>query len=256
MDIHEAEETFHILRFSVGDLENMEEAEAAFLSLTTFLVGEINTFARMYLCSAHDFEGDYLVDWAAISQRAVLMRVWSAKLYEFFDLLKSEDKPGKDRPSWLKSCIARGNDEALQLRQGRGWEIVSALRNDVTYHLNEKPARKNLKHITPGADLNFYVNERNSNSIFMLGEEVMFNGRLNRHSNRDVTLEERSNSLREWSEWNSQATKLAVKFQWELVKKLVLPLQAPLPLATKVVTMGAEKIGDATAVKVPLFDRC
>jgi hypothetical protein len=97
-----------------------------------------------------------------------------------------------------------------------------AIRHEVANHYTLKAAKKNLRFISPEADLSLYVHELRGNSFYPMGEEVIFAGRLNRHLSGSAADIPPSDAFDEWLDWSLKATNLANKVHFELVKALIL----------------------------------
>ncbi|WP_298850452.1 hypothetical protein [uncultured Ruegeria sp.] len=245
---------FSVLEFSEADLSEMEEWEAAALALTSYIASEVRTMMRLYLASAHDFDDEFLVNLASISQRAVVLRIWSAKLYEFIDFVEKNNRQVSKLPKPLLDLIDKTAQRLKEVKSGQGWAIARAIRNETAFHYNLKAVKKNLRHLTSGVDLNFYINSQAANSMFPIGEEVVFNGRLHRSGHPGATVEQRGAILKEWHIWNVSVTREVFRLHQKMVKAYVHPKQQFAIPRKRSVSMANCKVKDFDSFRLPLFD--
>lgn len=166
-------------RLSKKEYDHLHPDLQAGLVITAYAITEINTLMRLYLNTTHSTTNDQFIDSASMTMRNIMMRTLSAKVFEYYEMLRHKDTKNADR-SW--------SDEAekirLQLKKTEadaGYRIAEFIRHEAANHYSLKAARKNYKHTSPRANFSLYVHRKTGNSFYPAGEEVMFLGRMSRH---------------------------------------------------------------------------
>ncbi len=140
-------------------------------------------------------------------QRHLLLRSWSARIFEFYKFIGEEsDKPSCDDEA-LQKLFQDSNQSFETLKRRLGFEIARDLRNEATNHYSLKAAKKNLASVPCHADCSFYLHEIDGNSFYPMGEEVMFIGRMNRKGKSVTTENDRAALFNEWMGWNLDANR-------------------------------------------------
>lgn len=205
-----------------ADLRDLPEDQVAFLGVLSYAVSEVNALSGIYIFSSHPMIENEAIDNAILIQRFVLLRSWSARLFEAIELLENGVKKrqisDQDLLEFVKECLK----ELSAIKSSKGYELARDLRNESTNHYSFSTAKKNLKHISDRANCNMYLHEKKVNSFYPFGEEVMFVGRLNRHGASLRTRDKKSNLLDLWISWNLKATQLIGDIQVEFFKKFLL----------------------------------
>lgn len=237
------------------DLEPLSVDEKALLALASYAATESNTISKLYLFSTHKMTGDEVVDSAISIQIMVLLRYWSAKLFEFFESI-SEIAGARGTSEENVIRLANESFEAFsQLEDSRGYEIARAIRHEATNHYSFKAAKKNIVHVSERANCKLFLHKKDGNSWYPFGEEVMFSGRINRAGASLKTKEEKQKTLEDWLEWNLVATRWANKTYELIAKDLVLrrlPNRRP---REKILWLDPELVGNIEGRKTPVFLR-
>lgn len=242
-------------KISKGDLALLDEDAAAAVAVTCFAATEINALMRLYLVSTHDFIENDVIDTANAIQRSVLLRIWSAKLFEFSKFIELSGKDNKTKNAELISLANEAQEKFVDLKQAEIYPLVRSIRNETTNHYSLRPARKNLLHVADNANLTLYMHKIAGNSFYPLGEEVMFTGRINRYGSDGISKEEKMKLYGDWLDWNLTASNWLGDVHYSFVKKLILDRFPDKHAAKKDHWIPPEMVGEAEENQTPLFIR-
>lgn len=241
-------------RFTPQDLASLDEDLAAGLSITCHAANEVNTLRRLYLFSCHDFLDKEPIDNINAIQRSVLLRIWSAKLFEFVKFVKSKDVRNSKNLE-LQELIKTAKASYDELERNNDFKMARDLRNEATNHYGFKPAKKNLKHISNDSNMSFYIHRMNGNNFFPLGEEVMFTARIKRHVPNSAKNEVLSESFKGWLNWNNEVTKWLSQVNLDFIGHIIethFPDRKPRKRSDY---LPCEMVGEIDEIFVPLFAR-
>lgn len=242
-------------KLSLADLEDLHEDLSAALAVTCYAVSEINTLMRLYIFSSHQVIDNEVIDAASMIQRGVLLRTWSSKLFEFSEFIHLNGKHNKTKNVDLIELAKQAQKSFEQLKQEKGFDLVRNIRHEASNHYCLNPARKNLKHLSPTSKLSFYLHEKNGNSFFPMGEEVMFIGRINRHATSETTKEEKSQLYNTWMNWNLMASNWLGEVHHLFVKRLVLERFSERKAERKDYWIPPTMVGEVGEIITPIFIR-
>lgn len=203
-------------------MQSLPEDQQAALAILSYAVSETNALAKLYICQSHEMTGIEAIDLASTIQRFVVLRSWSARLFEIEQFLTLGGKKKKTDDSALMSLASAAIQDFESIRTHQGYAIARDLRNEATSHYSFDAAKKNLSHVSNNSNCTMYLHELNGNSFFPLGEEVMFQGRLNRKGSNLASREERAQLLKYWYDWNLLANKWLADAHVNFIKTLVI----------------------------------
>ncbi|WP_170596196.1 hypothetical protein [Ruegeria arenilitoris] len=237
------------------DLEALSVDEKALFALASFAASESNSISRLYLFSTHKTTGDEIVDSAISLQIMVMLGYWSAKLFEFYETI-SDLAISKGTKNDNVIRLAKESFDAFSgIKEQPGYEVARAIRHEATNHYSFKAAKKNLAYIPDNANCKFYLHEKDGNSWYPFGEEVMFVGRFNRAGASLNSREEKNQLLKEWLDWNLAATKWANKAYELIATSLVLDRLPDRTARQKLLWLDPELVGEVNGRKTPIFLR-
>ncbi|WP_156874836.1 hypothetical protein [Sulfitobacter alexandrii] len=203
----------------------LSEDQQALFGLVNYAASELNALQRVYIGLSHSVVSEPWLDATILIQRNSILRVWSAKIFEFFDCIEQlVNKKGLD--AVVRNLVDEAERELVQLRADDGYALVRNVRHEATNHFSFKAAKKNLPYLADHADCNLYLHELDGNSYYPMGEELMFIARLNRHGANLSSKEEKAKALDDWMEWNFKANAWVRKFHLAVFKR-VLDGQVP-----------------------------
>jgi len=227
---------------------------AAALSIVSYACSEVNVLMRLYLFSIHDPTGKDVVDSMGEIQKNTLLRVWSAKLFEFAEFLELKKRSETDN-EMLRDLSASARKLFTSLEEDSAYKAVMAIRHEATSHYTLSAARKNLKHLGDNAALSIVQHKMGGNSFNPLGEEVMFIGRMNRAANKCDTKEDKIKFHNQWFDWNVRATKWLGKVQAEFVKCILFDKYPDRKARKQMYWIPQQMVGEIGESKIPLFCR-
>ena len=247
----------HLTEYPLGwkDLEALPGDQKALIALANYAATEVNALHRNYLFSSHDFCGQDAIDLAISAQRLVLLRCWSAKMFEFSKSIEKLAKGTGTNDRLIIELATQAVSDFAALKQAKGYYVVENLRHEATNHFSFKAAKKNLNHVSPSLNCNLYVHELNGNSHFPMGEAVMFFGRLNRHGASLKTTEEKEQLLDFWMEWNLRATRWVSEVHVNIMAKLVFDRFGDRKWEKKTYWIDPELVGGIPGRRIPVFLR-
>ncbi len=248
-------EYFHVYPLTWAEIQTLPDDHQAALSVACCAVTEVNALMKLHIFSGHKLPEQNLGDYAILTQQFVLLRTWSAKLFEAYRFIRFKGTKKKMNDPVLLDISRRAIEKFESLRNGKGYELARAIRNEASNHYSFDDGKKNLKHVSKNAHCSMYLHEMNGNSVFPLGEEVMFMGRLNRAAASLRTKEERMTMLNTWIDWNLEATDWLTAVHSDIVKKLVLAVFPDRYAHRRLFYMPHDYVGTKDVDLTPLFLR-
>ena len=242
-------------RLTWDEFVSIPEDQRAALSVSSFAVSEINALARLYILSWHNAEDNDVVDQVIFMQSNLLLRMFSAKIFEFSQLVNLKDKDNKTEDQVVRDVFERAASEFSKLKDRKGYKLAMFVRNEASNHYRLKPARENLTGVSENARLSLCLHRHNANTFHPLGEEGMFIARLNRADRAAATKEDKIGLHDEWFQWNLDATEWVNRSFEYLVQKVILD-RFPGKKAKRVPHwIEPELVGEVDEVKIPVFVR-
>ncbi|UWR58502.1 hypothetical protein [Phaeobacter inhibens] len=242
-------------RLTWGEFNSIPEDQRAALSVASYAVSEINTLARLYMLSWQNVEGNEVVDQFIFQQSNVLLRLFSAKIFEFSQLVNLKDKDNKTSDEIVRGLFQDANREFDKLKARKGYKLAMFVRHEASSHYRLKPARENLASVSENARLSLCVHKHNANTVHPLGEESMFIGRLNRADKAANTKEEKIELHKEWYQWNLDATDWVNNTFEQLVQKVVLNRFPKKSARRNPHWVEPKLVAELEEVKIPVFLR-
>jgi hypothetical protein len=191
---------------SWDDLQKLPEDHVAAFSVLSYAVSEVNALAAIYIGQSHKKVDLKHIDSALNISRFMVLRSWSSKFFEarqFIGGLCGNKPDTRDAILQGLAVDAIASFDSLSARNG--YHVAGNIRNEAASHYSFSAAKKNLSHLNKNGDFNFYVHEHGGNCFYPIGEEVMFQGRLNRRWSNIPSKQERDELLLEWLDWNLEA---------------------------------------------------
>lgn len=249
-------EFLHIYPFSPKELKDLDEDVAAALSVLSFAVTEINTFMKLCLFSVHNFGDGDAIDIANATQQFILLRTWSAKLFELVDFLKFKGRNNKTKSKILLEWKEKfeGAISELTKEDNLGYKAARNLRHQASNHYCLKPAKDNLEFVSERANINFFFHKMQGNSFYPLGEEVIFVARLSRQVGEAGSLQEKIQLHEEWRNWNKSFSVLLQKLFSEFVSDILNVQNSDKFARTEHYYLSPEMVGTIEN-RIPLFFR-
>lgn len=236
------------------EFETLEPDLAAAVSVACYAYSEVNALMRLYLFSVHDHADNDVIDSMGAIQSNVLLRAWSAKLFEFADFVELK-KHNKTKSNILITLANAARKEFEPLKKDSAYQTVRALRNEATSHYSLEPAKKNLAFLGQRAALSIVQHKMGGNSFNPLGEEVMFIGRMNRAAKHLQTKEDKVLFHKQWFDWNLKATKWLGKVQAQFAKKIIFEKFPDRRARRLMHYIPQQMVGEVGESKTPLFCR-
>jgi len=161
-------------RVSKLEFDALNELVRVAIATSAYAYSESNVFARIYIFSDHDYEGEKAIEAMIQIQRFTLLRTWSAKLLEYHNFLRELRKLAIDDCEPLLKFLDGNLPKFNELKKMAGYETIRSLRNKVINHLDPSFILANLDHIDEHADLSLHIHEKEGNSFSPVGEHVVF----------------------------------------------------------------------------------
>jgi hypothetical protein len=214
-------ETFYKFRISKKEFDLFPEHSKVLIAVSSYAVTELNILERLYIFSCDELDDDELINSMSNTQRVVLLRLWSAKLFEFLDFL--DEFCNQPSHAGIEEIIETTKETLRERKKSDAFSIVRNLRHEAANHYSIKAAKKNISHIPNDADLSLYLHELIGNGYFPTGEEVMFAGRLNRHKlGKEISLSRSGEVYEEWMDWNLATSRWIKTFHNDLLAKTII----------------------------------
>jgi hypothetical protein len=204
--------------------------------------------------TCHDFVDDELTDYMNIAQRLLILRIWSAKLFEFIDLIDLASKK-KKLPEAARTCLNESILEMGEPKSHGGYFAARNLRHEATSHYSNAAAAKNFEFASPKDNYSFYLHETEGNSYFALGDTVMIAGRLNRQGKNKRDLVEQAKLYDDWYSWNLDAQKWLKRTHLSVMKSLVIERFSGRRIHEKTHWLPLEMVGSLKSSRIPLVLR-
>jgi hypothetical protein len=214
-------ETLVEFPLSWDEIETLPPDQRAALGIICFAFSEINALMRMYAFSQRSLSGDEAIDMAVIIQNNVLLRTWSAKIYEFSEFLRFHG----DHKTTDATLLELAHNALLSFeahKKAEGYSSARNLRHEASNHYLLGPVKKNLNAVSRRANCSLYLHEMTGNSFYPLGEEIVFLGRLNRQGLKLETEEERQGLYQAWWDWCLATTKWQQSVTAKFLRRIIL----------------------------------
>lgn len=202
-----------------SDLEELDELSRSAVVVSNFAITEVNVLGRSSIMLSHNYTHDTFQDYLNTTNRMVIMRLWSAKLFEFFEFFSEVYKKLK------ADDIVYGVFEEMAIKKkaletSDGYYVARDLRNEATNHYSLSAAKKNYPHLSKQETLSMFVHKHEGNGYFALGDAVMFTGRIARRSGNSQAIELGKEVFKEWMDWNLLAQKWLSELNLQLCKSV------------------------------------
>lgn len=214
-------EFLHTYRLEKSEFEKIPEDQRACIGLMSHAVTEINVMHKAYIFSDHDITGMRDVDAAITAQKTVLLRCWSAKLFEFEEFLKFQGRHNRTKDPTLLRLAAQSRAEFSVETSNVSRNLVKAVRDEATNHYCLKPARKNLKFLRNDANTTFLVHQMSGNGFYPLGEELMFAAQMERFGVESADAPQLERIFSDWMAWNLSASSCVSGIFSKFIQKIV-----------------------------------
>ncbi|NOD32006.1 hypothetical protein [Ruegeria atlantica] len=203
-----------------SELRQLPDEHLAVMSILQYAASETNALRKIYLCQDHEATGKKALDSAINIHRFMVLRIWSARLFEVIQFLEDGKRKNFSGDELLLELTQRSLEQLEQISVGDGYETARDIRNEATNHYSYTAAKKNLQHVTSSMDCNMYLADKNGNEFFPMGEAVMFHARLNRRwANNDTAG--RNERFLNWLNWNLNANQWLSLTHAQFAKELV-----------------------------------
>jgi hypothetical protein len=242
---------FHI---SPRDLDLLSVDRKATLSILSFAVSEVNVLMKTFLLSSHSSIGTAAIDQLLSIQRNTILRVWSAKVFEFSEFLKFGGKKKETSDEILLKLSAEQLEAFDLLKHDQGFSFAQNIRHESTNHYSFSAAKDNVKHLAADADCNAYMHEMTGNSFYPMGEHVMFITRISRQS-RIAGEDAFRKVIQSWLDWLLRATEWMEATFAKFFEELVLDVFPGRSAYERMYWIAPELVGKSDERKVPVFLR-
>ncbi|MEO0370349.1 MAG: hypothetical protein AAF231_02735 [Pseudomonadota bacterium] len=241
----------HKYGLSVEDAQNLPEDQLAAFGVFCFACSEINVLHRLYICSVHPPHKDQEIRFAALIQQFLILRTWTAKLFEVTEFVKFEGKYNKTKDPVLKEFSTEALNQLQKIQDEAGNGLAKKLRDEVANHYHLKPARANVAHLSEVGEYSMYLHKAAGNSFYPFGEELMFGARLNRfeadNPNKDANL------FKEWNAWNVKVSRWVSSMHVRLFEMTLKKLNPERAAEIKSYSLPDNMFMDHRELLVPLF---
>ena len=214
------------LGISWTELGEMPDEQKAFFALICLAQNDITTYSRLVVLANWEPTRDENVNVIATIQINSLLRVWSAKLFEFSKLIDRIGGGKLIKDDALRIFARKYLHLFSTIESMPGYSIARMLRNDAASHYAFPEVVRSLSKIDASAKCGYIMHESVGNSYYPFGEEVAFVGQLNRHLSGTSKKIDAAQGVRDWMNWNTQASRIAGKVLPDFNKDFVIPLIA------------------------------
>lgn len=237
------------------DFENIPTDQTALLGIISFAVSEINALSRLYLSAEQEFKQDDAIDHAVFTQMFIIVRSWSSRLFELTNTFTELSKGRNTKDSVVIDLAKKIMDDLESPDTSAGQTIVRNIRNEAASHYPFEAAKKNVRHISEGANLKMYLHALDGNSFYPMGEALMFEARFHRHAQTDKREQAHSALFQDWLDWNLAASKWARRAHLAIFEEIVITRFPNRFAREKTFWVDPEMVGDVRGSRVPVFFR-
>ncbi|MGQ0611626.1 MAG: hypothetical protein ACT4N9_11055 [Paracoccaceae bacterium] len=231
---------FDEFQVSIEELRSLPHAHVAAFAALSFAVTEVNVLRRVFLSQSHEPIGDIFIDDVINTQKLVVIRTWSSKLFEAKDLLDSIIKSGPKKYSLdLISLAQEASKDFVDLTSQEGYQVARDIRHEMSNHYPLSAARKNLPYVHKDALCNFFIHQHGGNDYFPLGEAVMFHGRIHRKWQDLKSVADRRAKFDHWFTWCINATDSLLRAHALFAERLIFKPLGRNTFYTKTFTVPA-----------------
>jgi len=239
-----------------SDLDGLTTDQKAFLAIVSYAASEFNILRRLYLFASHETtDEDQDILFGTTMQRLVVLRTWSAKLFELSQTVEKLSKENGTSDLVVQRVAKSAWKSFEDTKLTDGYKIARNVRHEATNHYSMDAAKRNLPFVPSHANCGLFMHEKDGNSFYPMGEEVMFMGRMNRSGSSLKTDEERAEQLNLWARWNLDATRWSRELQRSIDTELLFDHMPGRSGKQKVYWFDPELVGGLTGRRVPLFLR-
>ncbi len=171
------------LSFSGADLKRVPLVHAGFLVASSFAFNEIGVLLRLVLLAlnARKHVGrEPIVQTIAYIETLVAERMLSAKIVEYCKLFDDYlTKVARKEGAQGERLVANHLAAMRSVKTASGYETARWLRDTLTNHYLVSEMEKFIGNVPDGQSFTMYLNEKEGNSSYPLGEEVAMMGKLN-----------------------------------------------------------------------------
>lgn len=242
-------------QLSWADVKSMPDEHIALFTLVSFAATETNVLSRLYVQSSHSKNSEQAINVAIIAQQYTILRAWSAKLFEFSEMLADLRKRNTVSDPVAKEIVYRSVKSFEAVRQAKGYSVARAVRHEAANHYSFSSAIKNIPHVPDEANCNMYPNALEGNSHYPIGEEVMFMGRLNRLGASAKTTGDKMKLLDLWHGWNVSAQDWLRSTHVEIFGGLVAPRFKGRRAVEKLYWLDPALVANLVPPRIPVFLR-
>lgn len=251
---YSAIEHLHEFDLSWAELRTLPEDQIALFSLSSYAVSEINVLSRVTAFSLHKPVGVKSIDAAIVLQWVVLLRNWSAKMFEFVKCLE-EIRRQKHLDVLVKEIVKLALKKFRPIGDQKGFFIARNLRNEATNHYSFRATKQNISHVSDPANCKSLFHEMHGNSLHLLGEEVVFYGRLMRYGASYSDQEEKLRMIDHWLEWNLTATNWIRDVHDDAFQKTILDRFPEKKVRKRTYWIPPSLVGELEEAHLPVFAR-
>ena len=200
-----SKEYFTKVTLSKTQISKLSVESRALIALSSYALNEVNVFLRMYQMSIHQETGQEPIDELINIQTNVILRNWSAKMFEFSKALRENSSKGRVfKETAIKDIVSEALMKFDGLSNKAGVDLVEQLRNRATHHYDFFDT-KGL--VSDDAEMSIFLHEMSGNCVYPYGESVFFYSRLRREGEKIKEENAASKLIESWMKWNIATTK-------------------------------------------------
>ena len=245
----------HLFEYQVpkSSLEQLSREQTAILGILSYAVSEVNALAKFFIIAQQDKTGENPIDIASMIHQNVILRTWSAKLFEVMEFAGTADKRLLASDDDLRVDFEEALLELDELKSTEGFSTARVMRNEATSHYSMKAALKNIDYMSEDAECNLYLGELNGNSFYPFGEELMFVARMSRQGKNSRSKAERLAQFWDWHDWNIAMNDWLSRLHFRVVKTLFLDSETEIFARHKAYWVPPSMLSEMDTNIAPLF---
>ncbi len=197
-------EYFTKFSLSKAQISELSVESRALIALSSHALNEVNVFLRMHLMSQHQETGQEPIDELINIQKNVILRNWSAKLFEFKKTLTEVAEATRAiKDPEVKDIVSGALVKFDEIFNTRGFGLAELLRKKATNHYDFFDTRG---LVSDDVDMSIFLHDMQGNCVYPYGESVFFYRRLHREVEK-IKEEDAASKLSEsWIDWNIATT--------------------------------------------------
>jgi len=181
-----------------------------------------------------------------------LIRTVSSKLFEVREFFEFRGKYNKSRDNELRDFGKRAMAYFKDIDALPGYGFAQKVRNETSFHYRIKPVKERFDRAPPFEDSSLFIQDLDANSLFPLGEEVVFWSLVQEFTVAGGKTG-KEDVIQEWAEWSTKTMRLLNKLLFEFFERFIEPKSAGYQTRELPIQGPRDLIGLHGTTHLPIF---